>query len=202
VLPTRQEKNNKMEDIYIAIEFPKRNESVEAFTQKYLKGFKETNGYYEYPPFTGETEFETDDYKLMRSYVLQREKSDFRFYFENAANKETPFAMMFFNEDGSLYLGLGVYSQFASKYEQKLKDDFKSSLIMFCYNTIPPDNLTEFKSIGSNKLFSYKAFSLVPVLELSPTRNNHISSRKIIQAFFNRGRTSLTLFNGPYGHSM
>ena len=136
-----------MEDIYIAIEFPKRDESIEVFTQKYLQGFKDANGYYEYPPFRGENEFETDDYKLMLSYVLRREKSKFRFYFENKANKETPFAMMFFNEDGSLFLGLGVYSQFASKYEQKLENDFKSSLIMFCYNTIPPDNLTEFKSI-------------------------------------------------------
>jgi len=98
-------------------------------------------------PFKGETEFGTDDYKLMLSYVLQREKSKFRFYFANAANKEAPFAMMFFNEDGSLYLGLGVDSQFALKYEQQLKNDFKSSLIMFCYNTTPPDNLTEFKAI-------------------------------------------------------
>lgn len=140
-------KNNTMEDIYIAIEFSKREESIGLFTQKYLKGFKETNGYYEYPPFSDETEFETDDYKLMLSYVLQKEKSNFRFYFANAANKETPFAMMCLNEDGSLFLGLGVYPQFASKYEQKLKKDFKSSLIMFCYHTIPPDNLTEFKSV-------------------------------------------------------
>jgi len=136
-----------VEDIYIAIEFSKRNESIEAFTQKYLKGFTETDGYYEYPPFRDEIEFETDDYKLMISYVLQREKSKFRFYFANAANNETPFAMMFLNEDGSLFLGLGVHSQFASKYEQQLENDFKSSLIMFCYNTIPPDNLDEFKSI-------------------------------------------------------
>ena len=138
---------SKIEDIYIAIEFSKRNESAEAFTQKYLKGFKETNGYYEYPPFKGENEFETDDYELMLSYVLQREKSEFSFYFRNDADKEKPFAMMFFNKDGSLYLGLGVYPKFASKYEQELKNDFESSLIMFCYNTIPPDNLNEFKSI-------------------------------------------------------
>jgi len=140
-----------MEDIYIAIEFSKRNESIEAFTEKYLKGFKETNGYYEYPRFRGEIEFETDDYKLMLSYVLQREKSKFRFYFENAANNEVPFAMMFFNGDGSVFLGLGVESPFASKYEQKLRDDFNSSLIMYCYNTPPPDNLTEFKSIIAAK---------------------------------------------------
>jgi len=113
----------------------------------YLKGFKETNGYYEYQLFRGETEFETDDYELMMSYVLQTEPGKFRFYFKNEDDKETPFAMMFFNEDGSLFLGLGVYSQFASKYEQKLKNDFKSSLIMFCYNSMPPDSLTEFKSI-------------------------------------------------------
>jgi len=42
-----------MEDIYIAIEFSERREIIELFTQKYLKGFKETNGYYEYPPFQG-----------------------------------------------------------------------------------------------------------------------------------------------------
>jgi hypothetical protein len=138
---------SQIEDVYIAIESSKRNESVEAFTQKYLKGFKETNGYYEYPPFKKEIEFETDDYDLMLSYVLQREKSEFTFYFRNDADKEKPFAMIFFNEDGSVFLGLGVYPNFASKYEQMLKSDFKSSLIMFCYNTIPPDNLNEFKSI-------------------------------------------------------
>jgi len=136
-----------MEDIYIAIEFSNREESIAQFTQKYLEGFNETNGYYEYPTFRGETEFETDDYKLMLSYILQKEKSKFRFYFTNAANKETPFAMMFFNEDGSAYLGLAVDSQFTSKYKQQLEKDFKSSLIMFCNNTTPPDNLTEFKSV-------------------------------------------------------
>ncbi|WDF76857.1 hypothetical protein PQ469_23520 [Mucilaginibacter sp. KACC 22773] len=140
-----------IEDIYVAIEFPKRNESIETFTQNYLKGFKETNGYYEYPRFRGEIEFETDDYKLMLSYILQKEKSRFCFYFENEENSEAPFAMMFFNEDGSLFLGLGVHEQFESKYEQMLKNDFKSSLIMFCYNVMPPDNLAEFKSIIKGK---------------------------------------------------
>jgi hypothetical protein len=87
----------------------------------------------------------------MLSYILQKEKSRFCFYFENEANSEAPFAMMFFNEDGSLFLGLGVHEQFESKYEQMLKNDFKSSLIMFCYNVMPPDNLAEFKSIIKGK---------------------------------------------------
>ncbi|MEO7213749.1 hypothetical protein [Mucilaginibacter sp.] len=136
-----------IEDIYIAIEFSKRNETVEAFTQKYLKGFKESATYYEYPRYKGETEFETDDYKLMMSYVLKRENIEFRFYFENKTNKETSFAMIFFNKDGSVFLGLGVERKFMSKYEHQLKHDFNSSLIMFCYHTVPPDNLAEFKSL-------------------------------------------------------
>lgn len=135
-----------LEDIYIAVEFSKRKESIEQFTEIYLSGFKESATYYEFPRFRGETEFETDDYKLMMSYVLTREDIGFRFYFDNAANKETPFAMIFFNEDGSLFLGLSVYPQFMSKYEYQLKKDFQSSLIMFCYNTTPPNNLDEFKS--------------------------------------------------------
>ena len=136
-----------IEDIYVAIEFSKRNESVELFAQHYLKGFKETNGYYEYPPFKDGNEFETHDYKLMLSYVLQLERSKYKFWFENTDNKETPFAMMFFNIDGSLFLGLGVHSEFSPKYVQKLEHDFKSDLIMYCYNTVPPDSLTEFKFI-------------------------------------------------------
>lgn len=136
-----------IEDVYIAIEFPKRNESVDLFIQKYLDGFEESASYYEYPRYKGETEFETDDYKSMMSYVLNRKNIAFRFYFNNESNNETPFAMIFFNEDSSVFLGLGVHEKFTSKYEQKLQADFGSSLIMFCYNTMPPDNLNEFKSL-------------------------------------------------------
>jgi hypothetical protein len=36
----------------------------------------------------------------MLSYVLQREKSEFSFYFNNEADKEKPFAMMFLTRTG------------------------------------------------------------------------------------------------------
>jgi hypothetical protein len=131
--------------IYIAIELLERKESAKLFTEKYLNGFAEVNEYYEYPQFRGKTEFETVDYREMILFVLKREGRKYRFYFKNEANRETPFAMMFFNEDGSLFLGIEVHSDYQSKYEDKLRNDFKSSMIMICNNILPPNNLVDFK---------------------------------------------------------
>ena len=134
-------------DIYVAIDCAKRKESIGLFTEKYLVEFAEVKEYYEYPVFRGENEFETEHYWEMISFVMEKEGREFRFYFKNTANKETPFGMMFFNKDGSLFLGVQVYPEFLSKYENRLKNDFNTSLIMVCYNTLPSDNLADFKSI-------------------------------------------------------
>lgn len=137
-----------MGDIYVAIEKSKRNSCALKFKENYLIGFQETHGYYEYPnSFNAITEFETDNCELMMSYILKEEDRPFRFYFRNDTNNETPFVMMFFNSDGSLFLGLEVASELEFKYQEKLVKDFESSLIMYCDNIPPPSSLAEFKLI-------------------------------------------------------
>ena len=136
-----------LEDVYVAITATEKIKSITTFIDKYLKGFKEEVDYYEYPPFFGETEFETENYKEMLSFVLKGNNKSFRFYFENQENKETPKGMIFINKDGSVFLGLGVHSDYSSKYENKFKNDFHSSLILVCNESLPPDTLSEFKSL-------------------------------------------------------
>lgn len=110
-----------LEDVYVAITATEKAKSITTFIDKYLKGFKEEVDYYEYPPFFGETEFETENYEEMLSFVLKGDNKSFRFYFEN---KETPKGMIFVNKDGSVFLGLGVPSEYSSKYENKFKNSF------------------------------------------------------------------------------
>lgn len=136
-----------LEDIYVAIEASKKDESIAFFIAKYLKNFKEEADYYEYPPFFGETEFETEDYYEMISFVLKGINKSYRFYFEDQENNESPKRMIFINKDGSVFLGLGVYPNYSSKYECALMNDFNSSLILICNETLPPDNLKKFKSL-------------------------------------------------------
>ncbi len=137
-----------LDDIYIAIEEDLRKyDTVEFFKQNYLKGFTEESKYYEYPPFFGDTEFETDNYREMISFVLQEKGRSYRFYFENSDNKEVQKGMIFINKDGSMYLGVGVFSPFSIEYQKRLKNDFHSSLVVICNETSPPDTLNELKEV-------------------------------------------------------
>jgi hypothetical protein len=134
-----------LEDIYVAIEASRRGEAMSKFTGNYLKGFRPESDYFEYPPFFGDTEFETDDYREMLDYVLSENGRSFQFYFVNAENQESPRAMIFINKDGSVFFGLGVESRFSGKLGKILGEDFGSSLILFCNECLPPDNLADFR---------------------------------------------------------
>lgn len=136
-----------LEDVYVAITATEKANPISDFIDKYLRDFQEEVDYYEYPPYFGETEFETRDFNEMLSFVLEGGNRSFRFYFENPANVETPKGMIFVNSDGSVFLGLGVHPDYSVKYEHALRNDFHSSLILICNETLVPDNLREFKSL-------------------------------------------------------
>ncbi len=150
-----------IEDIYIGLDTPKKHDVISFFIENYLKDFKEESEYYEYPPFFGETEFETENYSEMISYILKEKGRTYRFYFENLTNREMLKGMIFINRDGSIYLGVGVYNSFSKIYQEKLKTDFHSSLIMICNEVLPPDNLNDFKtSLIANR-------AIKPIKEIS-----------------------------------
>ena len=136
-----------LEDIYVGVESVKKEESIKLFINKYLNNYKEESQYYEYPPFFGETEYETEDYKEMMSFVLKENGRSFRFYYESKENPEAPKGMIFINEDGSVFLGLGVFSEFTSKYKTLLESDLQTSAVLICNEALPPETFEEFKSL-------------------------------------------------------
>ena len=140
-----------LEDIYVGIEPSKRMKSIHLFVTKYLEGYKKEVEVYEYPQYQGETIFVTKDLSEMLEFALAESGRSYSFFQENAENKEAPKAMIRINKDESIFLGLGAYPKFTAKYEQILRKDFSSNLILICHHTTPPDNFIEFKkaALGS-----------------------------------------------------
>jgi hypothetical protein len=135
----------KIDDIYILVD-KFSNEKVYFFINKYLSGLEPLSQYYEYPPYSGKTEFETENYQEMLVFILKVRGRYFRFYFKNPSNDmAVKFGMIFFNEDGSLILGLSISSDYIVEYENKMKEDFNSQYIMIVNEISPPNNSSEFK---------------------------------------------------------
>ncbi len=137
-----------LEDIYVGFDPSKRMKSIHLFTTKYLEGYRGEVDIYEYPQYQGETTFTTKLFSDMLKFVMAEAGRSYSFFLENAENKEAPKAMICINKDDSIFLGLGVYPKFTAKYEQLLKQDFSSNLILICHHTTPPDNFIEFKRIA------------------------------------------------------
>ena len=78
----------------------------------------------------------------MIDLILAKENRYFRFYFKNLLSKEM--GMIFFNEDGSLVLGLSTVSEKVDELVKKLKNDFKSEFVLIFIEAPPPDNKKDF----------------------------------------------------------
>ena len=139
-----------LDEIYILLE-SFSVDVIDLFRKHYLKDFEEVAAYYEYPPYRGQTQFETGVVDEMISFMLQGNRGYFRFYFRNPAVIEVFDGMIFFNNDNTLTLGVSVLPEFQDFYINKLKKDFNSAQIMVCHEVPPPRNREDFiKIINKN----------------------------------------------------
>lgn len=121
---------------------------IRSFISSYLNGFLEKTSYYEYPPYSGETLFETDDFEKFLVFLLSEKKAYFHFYFSPAGVEcanEISGGMIFFNRDGTLYLGLTVIDDCINKYTKEINSKFGSEIALICYETLPPNNALDFE---------------------------------------------------------
>ncbi|AZA49343.1 hypothetical protein EG346_14680 [Chryseobacterium carnipullorum] len=129
-----------MELVDLYIHFDKINkENIFEFIKNWLSDFEPEYECFEYPPYFGETEYETEDYTEMLSFVLEKNGRGYRFYFENNGNIKRPKGMIFINKDHSAYLGIGVDPNYEKYFTDKFLEKYKVSPIV-CYNGQIPDN--------------------------------------------------------------
>lgn len=133
-----------LEDLYIAIHPLKLNIETISFIKKFVENYTQESDFYEYPPFAGPLEFETENFMEMISFSVHNKKA-YNFYFSNLENKENPKRMIFVNSDQSIYFGLGVYEIFSLKYQEILKAQFPNYPLMICNHTLPPNNFEAFE---------------------------------------------------------
>jgi hypothetical protein len=85
----------------------KASENGIVFHDDYLMGFIETSDYYEYPAYSSEPTYETNNVDEMMNFMLEGNKGYYRFYFKNPNKSNVHYGMIFFNQDNTLVLGLG-----------------------------------------------------------------------------------------------
>ncbi|RXM38160.1 hypothetical protein BOQ62_19080 [Chryseobacterium sp. CH21] len=124
-------------DLYIYID-KVNNRIIFDFITDWLNDFEPEYECFEYPPYFGETEYETVDYKEMLSFVLEKEERDYRFYFENKNDLKKTKGMVFINKDHSAYLGIGVNPTYEKYFTDQFIEKYKTSPII-CYNGAIPD---------------------------------------------------------------
>lgn len=108
------------------------------FIKDWLSDFESEYESFEYPPYFGEIKYETEDYKEMLSFILEKEGREYRFYFENEHDLKRPKGMIFINKDYSAYLGIGVNPNYEKYFTDKFLEKYKVSPIT-CYNGQIPD---------------------------------------------------------------
>jgi hypothetical protein len=121
---------------------------IRSFISAYLNGFSETTSYYEYPPYSGKNSFETDDFEKFLAFLLSEKKAYFHFYFSPSSveyTTEIEGGMIFFNRDGTLYLGLTVRESCINKYTEEINSKFGSKIALVCHETLPPNNALDFE---------------------------------------------------------
>lgn len=124
-------------DVYIPITKVNK-QMIFDFIKDWLSGFNPEYECFEYPPYFGETEYETENYSEMLSFVLAKEGRGYRFYFDNKHNSKRPKGMIFINEDHSAYLGIGVHPNYEKYFVDQFTEKYKTSPIT-CYNGAIPD---------------------------------------------------------------
>ncbi|VFA43746.1 hypothetical protein [Chryseobacterium indologenes] len=124
-------------DLYIYID-KINGQIIFDFINDWLGDFKPEYESFEYPPYLGEIEYETDDYREMLSFILEKEGRDYRFYFENKNDLKRPKGMVFINKNHSAYLGIGVNPSNEKYFENQLIKKYKVLPIIY-YNGAIPD---------------------------------------------------------------
>lgn len=97
---------SQLTDLYIHIPTIDK-EIIFDFMKKWLVGFKPKEGYFRYPQYFGKTEFETDDYFEMLSFILSEPNREYNFYFKNKKHPQYRKGMILIHKN-SMYLGIGV----------------------------------------------------------------------------------------------
>lgn len=132
------------ETIYILLSTYTKQD-VYFFRDSYIKGFEPLSTYYEYPPsLRAKNEFETENADEMIDFMLQGDKGYFRFYFEPPNPAKIYKGMIFFNHDNTLVLGISVDSEYTEEYQEKLKKDFRSELVLIMDEFPPPSTAKDF----------------------------------------------------------
>ncbi len=103
--------------------------------KNWLMGFKPKTEFFRYPQYFGKIEFETDDYFEMLSFILSEPNRDYEFYFINKNNLQYPKGMVLINNN-SVYLGIGVHSDFEKYYISKLSEKYMKTPVI-CKNVLP-----------------------------------------------------------------
>lgn len=130
-------------DIYALI--PRQSRMiVDKFHDTFFFGYQEQSSYYEFPQFGKRTEFETDDWRKMLTYILSKKGRNYRFYFKPTARKEIQIGYFSINIDETLTLGVTVQEKLAAKYIDYLLRDFGAISIVTCQECEPPVSTKEF----------------------------------------------------------
>lgn len=124
-------------DLYIHIDEIKQD-IIYDFIKEWLNDFNPEFQYFEYPQYKGITEYETDNYLNMLSFVINKPGAGYRFYFENENNDKRPRGMIFINKNRSIYLGIGVTPDYEEYFVSKLKERY-NSIPIICYGNQLPD---------------------------------------------------------------
>jgi len=124
-------------DLYIHVNKVNR-QIIFDFIKNWLDGLKPEYESFEYPPYFGEIEYETEDYKEMLSFILEKKGREYRFYFENEHDLKRPKGMIFINKDHSAYLGIGVNQNEEKYFMEQFIEKYEVSPIAY-YNGAIPD---------------------------------------------------------------
>jgi len=120
-------------------------EDLLLFLKKYIYGFTPMTTVYEYPQHASITEFQTDRAEIMMDYLIENEKTNYRFYFSNLHfMEEVQNGIIIFNPDHSLTLGVWVDEALEEKYAEQLRDDFAASFCVLTRGQLPPDDYAGF----------------------------------------------------------
>ncbi|WBV61113.1 hypothetical protein PFY12_03095 [Chryseobacterium camelliae] len=125
---------SKLTDLYIHINKVEK-EIIFDFIKNWLIGFKPKDEFFTYPQYFGKIEFETYDYFEMLLFILSKQNRNYEFDFINKNNSQYPKGIVLIN-DNSMYLGIGVNSNYEKYFIDKLSEEYMKTPIV-CKGTLP-----------------------------------------------------------------
>ena len=138
-----------MYDVYVIVA-NKSKEVTDRFLGNWLSDFQETADEYEYPQYEDNSKILFKDAKKLISYLLNMPGSSYSLYWNNKNLKgEVANGMLFFNQDGSLILGISVIVEDSLKlkiYLEELGKEFGADYGFVNVENPPPESLKEFIS--------------------------------------------------------